>query len=167
MSVFRCASKLKPTNVMKDIIYIKTNRIGYIPQVRMQGPIVTPIPVTRAIAKDMVVSGIETYKVDKKTKKVTLLTLQNIYPEEKKEHPDCNFKDKGEQKPPVPTSGVAQNEPVQHVTFQGVSTHNNAAEEEDTAKENSEENSNESTQNFQEKNDKTEKPQGKNRRNKK
>lgn len=115
---------MKPTSVMKEIIYIKTNRIGYIPQIRMQGPIITPLPVTREAAKAMVVAGIEVYEVDKATKKVRLLTLKNVYPGEGDcpsidENPD---EEEGEQKPQVPTSGVAQQEPVQPVEFKGVPT---------------------------------------------
>lgn len=117
---------MKPTAIMKDVIYIKTNRIGFIPQIHMQGPIVTPIPVTREVAKQMVVAGIEVfeiYKDRKGNKKVRLLTLQNVYPGEG----DCppvdenTDKDGGKKKPSVPTSGVAQQEPVQPVKLKGVS----------------------------------------------
>ncbi len=115
---------LRPTHLMKEIIYIKTNRLGFIPQIHMQGPIVTPIPVTREAAKSMVVAGIEVFEVYKDrsgNKQVRLLTLKNVYPGEG-EPPEKPDHDKdGEQKPPVPTSGVAQQEPVKPVDLKGVS----------------------------------------------
>lgn len=113
---------MKPTSIMKELIYIKTNRIGYIPQIRMQGPIITPIPVTREVAKAMVVAGIEVYEINRVTKEPRLLTLKNVYPGEG----DCPPVDEdpkgeeGEQKPQVPTSDVVQQEPVQPVEFKGV-----------------------------------------------
>ena len=121
----RAMGNLKPTQLMKEVIYIKTNRLGFIPQIHMQGPIITPIPVTRQVVKEMIVAGIEVFEVykDKSGNKQTrLLTLQNVYPgegeEDKPEEPDDN-KD-GEQKPQVPTSGVVQQEPVKPVNFKGV-----------------------------------------------
>lgn len=129
---------MKPTSVMKEIIYIKTNRIGYIPQIRMQGPIITPLPVTREAAKAMVVAGIEVYEVDKATKKVRLLTLKNVYPGEGDcpsidENPD---EEEGEQKPQVPTSGVVQQEPVQPVELKGVPMISDEENEDTTKDEN-------------------------------
>lgn len=120
----RSLGSLKPTELMKETIYIKTNRLGFIPQIHMQGPIITPIPITREAAKSMIVAGIELFEVykDKSGKKqVRLLTLQNVYPGEGERPEESKHDEDGEQKPQVPTSGVAQQEPVQPVNFKGVS----------------------------------------------
>lgn len=114
---------LRPTAIMKEVIYITTPRIGFIPQLKMQGPVVTPVPVTREVAKSMVVVGIETYMIDKDTRKATLLTLENIYGGEGFNNKHDKDKDhNGEKKPAVPTTGVAPHEAVHPVTFSGVST---------------------------------------------
>ena len=73
---------LKRTKLMKEKIFIKTNRRGYIPYIGMQGPIITPIPITREDAHNMIVAGIEVYQIDPKTKNATKLTLQTVYPGE-------------------------------------------------------------------------------------
>lgn len=119
----RSLGPLRPTQLMKEIIYIKTNRLGFIPQVRMQGPIITPIPVTREVAKSMIVAGIEIYEVYKNkagNKQVRLLTLQNVYPGEGKRPEEPVHNKGGEKKPQVPTSGVVQQEPVQPVALKGM-----------------------------------------------
>lgn len=114
---------LRPTKLMKETILIKTPRIGFIPQLGMQGPIVTPVRVTREVAKSLVVAGIKTSEVykDRNGKlQVRELTLQNVYPGEGEPDPEPD-ENEGEQKPTVPTSGVVQQEPVEPVTLQGVS----------------------------------------------
>ena len=150
---------LKPTDVMKEKIYIKTKRIGFIPQLNMQGPIITPIPVSREVAKSMVVAGIETFEYWKDSEgkqNVRLLTIQNVYTGEgdyeKPFKPDEDNKGDGVQKPEVPTtSGVAQKTPVQPVNLKGVSTQSKTEEptpevteetmsEENTTEETSEDN---------------------------
>lgn len=73
--------KMKETPIMKEEIFIKTNRIGYIPQLGIQGPIVNPYPVTRAIAKEMIVAGISVVEVHKDGS-TTELNLQNVFPGE-------------------------------------------------------------------------------------
>ena len=122
---------LKPTDVMKEKIYIKTKRIGFIPQLNMQGPIITPIPVSREVAKSMVVAGIETFEYWKDSEGKQNVRLL---------------------KPEVPTtSGVAQKTPVQPVNLKGVSTQSKTEEptpevteetmsEENTTEETSEDN---------------------------
>ncbi len=113
----RAMTDLRPTKLMKDKIFIKTNRIGFIPYINMQGPIVTPLPVTRQIAHAMVVAGVETYMVDPKTKKVTLLTIQNVYPGEGDPEPD-EVPEEPEKKS---VSGVVNQKPAKPVDLKGVS----------------------------------------------
>lgn len=151
----RPMAPLKPTSIMREKIFIKTNRLGFIPQINMQGPIITPIPVSREVAKSMIVVGIEVFEVYKDSdgkKQIRLLTLQNVYPGEgdnndnKPPKPD-NDED-GVQKPTVPTtSGVAQKTPVQPVTLKGVSMQSETVEPipESTEEKDSEENPTEET----------------------
>lgn len=110
-------SDLRPTKLMKDKIFIKTNRIGFIPHINIQGPIVTPLPVTRQVAHAMVVSGVETYMVDPKTKKVTLLTIHNVYPGEGDPEPD----ETPEEPEKKSVSGVVNQKPAKPVDLKGVS----------------------------------------------
>lgn len=144
----RPMAPLKPTSIMKEKIFIKTNRLGFIPQINMQGPIITPIPVSREVAKSMIVVGIEVFEVYKDSdgkKHIRLLTLQNVYPGEgdnngnnKPSKPDDN--EDGVQKPTVPTtSGVAQKTPVQPVKLKGVSIQSETVEPTSTEEEDSEE----------------------------
>lgn len=120
----RSMAPLRPTKLMKEIIYVKTNRLGFIPQIKMQGPIITPIPITREVAKSMVVAGIEVFEVYKDRhgkKQVRLLTLENVYPGEGESEPVIPSQEKdGVQKTKVPTSGVVQQEPVKPVDLKGV-----------------------------------------------
>lgn len=104
---------MKATSIMKEKIFIKTNRIGYIPQLGMQGPIVNPYPTTRGIAKAMLVSGIQVFQIDPVTKAVTELTLQNVFPGEGDKKPV------EEKKPETPKAGVTS-APVKPVSLQGV-----------------------------------------------
>ena len=76
----KVAGKLPEPNVLNEKIFIKTNRIGFIPPLGVQGPIVNPYPTTRAAAKECIVAGIEVYEVTK-DKKVNKLTLQNVFGE--------------------------------------------------------------------------------------
>lgn len=133
--------ELKPTNIMMERIYIKTNRIGYIPPLRMQGPIVAPIPVTREIAKAMVVAGIETYMIDPVTKEPTLLTLKNVYPGEgdQSEEPvqqkqntfksNRNYKGPKQAQPKV-SSGMTDQTPIKPVDLVGVPNNSTDKKEE-------------------------------------
>lgn len=128
--------ELKPTSIMKETIFIKTGRLGYISQIHAQGPIVTPIPVTRETAKAMVVAGIKVYQIDPVTKKATLLTLENVYPGEGDRPPINEKPGNGVQKPKVPTSGVVQQEPVQPVELKGVPMISDEENEDTTKDEN-------------------------------
>jgi hypothetical protein len=104
---------MKKTALMKERIYIRTNRIGYIPQLRMQGPIITPVPVTREDAYRMIVSGIDVYQIDPVTKNATKLDLKTVFPgegePEKEEAPDTSASPNVNPAPvePVNLQGVA------------------------------------------------------------
>lgn len=105
---------MTPTKVMQERIFIRTNHRGYIPQLRMQGPIVTPIPVTRADAHKLIIAGIDVYQIDPVTKMATKLDLQSVFPGEgdpvKKE----------ETVTPVTSTPNVSSEPVKPVNLQGV-----------------------------------------------
>ena len=104
---------MKATSIMKEKIFIKTNRIGFIPQLGIQGPIVNPYPTTRSVAKAMIVSGIQVFEVKPDTKEVIELTLQNVFPGEGdsvKTAPDL---------PASPKAGVTT-DPVKPVDLKGV-----------------------------------------------
>lgn len=73
---------MKSTELMNETIFITTPRTGYIPYINQQGPIVHPIPVSRATAKQMIVDGLTVVQVDPETKQTVDLTLQNIFPGE-------------------------------------------------------------------------------------
>lgn len=107
---------MTPTKVMQERIFIRTNHRGYIPQLRMQGPIITPIPVTRADAHKLIVAGIDVYQIDPVTKMATKLDLQSVFPGEgdpvKKEETATS----------VTSTPNVSSEPVKPVTLQGVTT---------------------------------------------
>lgn len=63
-------------------IFIKSNYRGFIPQLRMRGPIITPVRVTRAMAYQLIIAGIDVYEIDKTTRNATRLTLQSVFPGE-------------------------------------------------------------------------------------
>lgn len=106
---------MKATNIMKEKIFIKTNRIGFIPQLGIQGPIVNPYPTTRSVAKAMIVAGIQVYQIKPDTKEVIELTLQNVFPGEG----DVKKKDINVQA--SSKSGVTT-KPVQPVNLKGITT---------------------------------------------
>ena len=99
---------MKVTEQMKEKIFIKTNHIGFIPVLGIQGPIVNPYPTTRAVAKELLVSGIQVFEI-KPDKSVVELNLQNVFPNEGNV---VREKPKKESKP-IP-------KPVEPVTFKGV-----------------------------------------------
>lgn len=102
--------KLRQTKIMNEKIFIKTNRIGFIPQLGIQGPIVNPYPTTRKVAKDMIVSGIQVFQITE-DKQVIELNLQNVFPGEG----DSVKPEKKEEKPSKPIG-----EPVKPVEFKGI-----------------------------------------------
>ena len=104
---YRRRVKLKETKEMSERIYIKTNRIGFIPPLGVQGPIVNPYPTTRAAAKECLVAGIKVFEVlpDKSVKELTLKNVFGDKPEVKKEEPK-------------PTAGITS-EPTS-ASFKGV-----------------------------------------------
>ena len=97
---------------MNEKIFIKTNRIGFIPQLGIQGPIVNPYPTTRKVAKDMIVGGIQVFQITE-DKKVIELNLQNVFPGEGDPKPAPKKEEKNEK--PV-------GKPVEPVQFKGVVT---------------------------------------------
>ena len=101
---------MKQTKVMNEKIFIKTNRIGFIPQLGIQGPIVNPYPTTRKVAKDMIVSGIQVFQITD-DKKVIELNLQNVFPGEGDPKP-APKKEKKNEKP--------VGKPVEPVQFKGI-----------------------------------------------
>lgn len=124
---------LRPTKLMQEEIYIKTYKSGFIPDLHMQGPIVNPTPCTRETAFKLIKSGLEVFQIwrDENGKDHSkLLTIHNIYPGEgdKPEPPAPDHDKDGVQKPTVPTSGVAQKDPVKPVTFKGVAAKEGNAE---------------------------------------
>lgn len=104
---------MKPTAIMQEKIWIKCMRPGYIPQLRMQGPIITPVQVTRQVAHQMIVAGLKVHQIDPKTKIATELNLQNVFPGEG----DPVTPAKSET--PKPTSGV-DSKPIEPVDLKGV-----------------------------------------------
>lgn len=62
----------------KTELLVITNRVGYIPQLRMCGPILQPISVPSDVCVSMVSSGVALYVVDPETKTNMRLTPQNI-----------------------------------------------------------------------------------------
>ena len=61
-----------------DFIYILCPTNGYIPQLKMSGPVAHPLRVSRYTAKNMLMSGLKVFEFDKQTKQTVELTLQNI-----------------------------------------------------------------------------------------
>ena len=104
---------MKPTAIMQEKIWIKCMRPGYIPQLRMQGPIITPVQVTRQVAHQMIVAGLTVHQIDPKTKIATELNLQNVFPGEG--DPIAPAKTEA----PKPTSGV-DSKPIEPVDLKGV-----------------------------------------------
>ena len=104
---------MKPTAIMQEKIWIKCMRPGYIPQLRMQGPIITPVQVTRQVAHQMIVAGLKVHQIDPKTKIATELNLQNVFPGEG--DPIAPAKTEA----PKPTSGV-DSKPIEPVDLKGV-----------------------------------------------
>lgn len=66
-----------------DRIFIRTNRTGYIPSLRMYGPIVRPFPCSVGVCQEMLTFGIELYQVEPKSNEVVQLTLLNLYDKDK------------------------------------------------------------------------------------
>lgn len=111
---------LKRTKLMKEKIFIKTNRRGYIPYIGMQGPIITPIPITREDAHNMIVAGIEVYQIDPKTKNAIKLTLQTVYPGEGE--PEGNT----DKTPPINNGKLAEvtGDPIKPMKLSGIPVDN-------------------------------------------
>ena len=66
-----------------DQIYIMTKRVGYLHQLRMYGPIINPLKCPISICMSLLISGVELYQYDEKTKDVVALTLENLYDDKK------------------------------------------------------------------------------------
>lgn len=108
---------MKPTAIMQEKIWIKCPRCGFIPQLRMQGPIITPVKISRQVAHQMIVAGLSVYQIDPDTKQATELNLQNVFPGEG----DPVAPDKKE--PPKQSSGV-NTDPITPVNLKGVTPSN-------------------------------------------
>lgn len=106
---------MKRTEIMKEKIYIRSAHRGFIPPLRMSGPIVSPLRITRETAYAIIVSGIEIFEVDPVTKKLTRLTAQNVFPREK-EKVGSPSPEKAEQKQTVKVTS----EPIKPIALEGI-----------------------------------------------
>lgn len=96
----------------EDKIFVRINKMGYIPYIGMCGPIPNPIKIPTATCLQMVTAGIEVFEVNPDTKEMVKLTVQNVFDDnkfEKKPAPAVHVKT-----PVAP--------PVNNVTFTGVKT---------------------------------------------
>lgn len=66
-----------------DQIYILTKRVGYLHQLRMYGPIINPLKCPVSLCMSLLISGVELYQYDEKTKMVVALTLENLLDDKK------------------------------------------------------------------------------------
>ncbi len=62
-----------------DEIYILSTRTGYIPQLRMYGPIPYPIKCPLALCMSMIIAGVVIHEYDPKTGLTVELTISNLY----------------------------------------------------------------------------------------
>lgn len=65
----------------KEKIYVRINKTGFIPQLKIQGPVIYPIRITRGQAHSLIVAGISVYEVDPSTGVGTELTIKNVFGE--------------------------------------------------------------------------------------
>lgn len=63
----------------KDTIFIISPRTGYIPQLSMSGPIVSPLKVEAGLVYDMVAAGVDVHRYCPCSKMTHKLTLDNVY----------------------------------------------------------------------------------------
>lgn len=66
-----------------EFIYVLCPTNGYIPQLKMSGPVAHPLKVSKYTAKNMLMSGLKVFEYDKATRRTIELTLQNIKDENK------------------------------------------------------------------------------------
>jgi hypothetical protein len=66
-----------------DVIFIKTIKRGFIPQLRMNGPIVSPMRASIAQCLAMLTANIPLYQYDPTTKRVVELTIANLVDDQK------------------------------------------------------------------------------------
>lgn len=103
-------------------IFIKSNYRGFIPQLRMRGPIITPVRVTRATAHQLIISGIDVYEIDKTTRNATRLTLQSVFPGEGDEATARERAKYATKKAPaVKSTNLTDKAPVEPTILSGVS----------------------------------------------
>ena len=88
---------------VEEKLYILTPYRGYINPLKMVGPVVHPIKVTKLAATDILMSGAEVYEFIPETKETIKLTLENI----------------NNRKEPIKITQVTS-APVTPVTVQGV-----------------------------------------------
>ena len=66
-----------------DVIFVLTNKRGFIPQLRIAGPIVSPMRASIAQCLAMLTVNIPLYQYDPTTKRVVELTLNNLTDDQK------------------------------------------------------------------------------------
>lgn len=66
-----------------DRIFIVSTRTGYIPQLKMYGPIPNPIKVPLNLCLSMITSGIDIYQFEPKSKSIIKLNFDNIFDDKK------------------------------------------------------------------------------------
>ena len=96
----------------EDKIFVRINKVGFIPYIGMCGPIPNPIKIPVATCLQMVTAGIDVFEVNPDTKETVKLTVQNVFDDNK-------FDKKPVQSVPVKERLAP---PVGSVTFTGVKT---------------------------------------------
>ena len=66
-----------------DEIFVRINRVGYIPLIGMCGPIPNPIKIPTSTCLKLVNAGIDVHQVDPVTKLTVKLTRENIFDDHK------------------------------------------------------------------------------------
>ena len=99
-----------------DEIFVRVNRVGYIPLIGMCGPIPNPIKIPTSTCLKLVNAGIDVHQVDPVTKMTVKLTRENIFDDEKFDKKLVTKATTAPVKPVAP----AKVEPIKPVTFTGV-----------------------------------------------
>jgi len=84
-----------------DLIFVVTNKVGYIPQLRMNGPIPTPVKIDVASCVSILTSGFPLWQFDPISKKVVKLTLSNVLDNNKFKETKVEVKETKVSKPVV------------------------------------------------------------------
>lgn len=67
----------------EDKIYVKINKVGFIPYIGICGPIPNPIKIPTATCLQMINAGIDVFEVNPDTKETMKLTVQNVFDDNK------------------------------------------------------------------------------------